>query len=156
MTVDIFSSKIERLFSTVSIYCLDPSILNETSSSRRFLFFGRGPTRKTLPNLSVDTKKKELIGCFRNPGTSWLRIPKWVCDHDFRSLASGIAIPCGVYDLRANTGSFYVGTSCDTPEFAVDRIAHCGKKWGKSSIPMSTNSGEKYDESTAVQQEVYH
>ena len=75
------------------------------------------------------------MGCFRNSGTSWLRIPKWVCGHDFRSLASGIAIPYGVYDLRASTGSFFVRTSCDTPEFSVDRITNCRKEVGQIHYP---------------------
>ncbi len=75
-----------------------------------------------LPLISVDTKKKELVGCFKNPGASWRREPLCVNDHDFRSDAQGIAIPYGVYDLLANRGTVFVGTSHDTPEFAVDSI----------------------------------
>lgn len=88
-----------------------------------------------LPNLSVDTKNKEPIGCFRNPSTSWLRIPKWVYDHDFRSLASGIAIPCGAKDLRAITGAVCVGTSYGTPEFAVGCIANWWKEVRQFQCP---------------------
>ena len=72
-----------------------------------------------IPMISVDTKKKEYVGCFQNPGRCWGRKPTLVNDHDFRSLASGIAIPYAIYDLFANRGAFYVGTSYDTPEFAV-------------------------------------
>jgi len=64
-----------------------------------------------LSLVSVDTKKKELTGCFRNAGTCWRRAPKLVNDHDFRSQADGRAVPYGLYDLRANTGAFYVGLS---------------------------------------------
>jgi len=81
-----------------------------------------------LPIISVDTKKKELIGCFKNPGVTWDRTPVLVKDHDFRSEADGIAVPYGVYDLHANTGTLFVGTSYDTPGFAVD----CVEKWWRT------------------------
>jgi len=84
------------------------------------------------PIISIDTKKKELIGRFRNAGTSWSRTPCLVNDHDFRSLADGIAIPFGIYDPEANTGSFYVGCSYDTPEFAVDCTANWWRDIGQS------------------------
>ncbi|MFC1707441.1 ISAzo13 family transposase [Planctomycetota bacterium] len=74
---------------------------------------------------SVDTKKKELVGNFKNGGTAWNRTPTLVKDHDFRSDALGIAIPYGVYDPQANRGSVFIGASHDTPQFAVDNIA----KW---------------------------
>jgi hypothetical protein len=83
-------------------------------------FLARG-----LPVISVDTKKKEMIGQFKNPGASWNRQPLYVNDHDFRSDAHGIAVPYGIYDLLANRGTVFVGTSHDTPEFAVDSI----EKW---------------------------
>ena len=81
-----------------------------------------------LPVISVDTKKKELIGVFKNAGAKWDRVPVLVNDHDFRSDADGIAVPYGVYDLQANRGTLFVGTSYDTPEFAVD----CIEKWWRS------------------------
>ena len=81
-----------------------------------------------LPIISIDTKKKELIGCFKNPGVTWDREPVLVNDHDFRSDADGIAVPYGVYDLQANTGTLFVGTSYDTPGFAVD----CVEKWWRT------------------------
>ena len=77
------------------------------------------------PIVSVDTKKRELVGSFKNAGTAWSREPVAVNDHDFRSLASGIAIPYGIYDLEANRASVFVGTSHDTPRFAVDNL----EKW---------------------------
>jgi hypothetical protein len=76
-----------------------------------------------LPVISVDTKKKELVGCFKNAGASWGRSPVEVNDHDFPSDSVGKAIPYGIYDIKFNCGTVYVGTSHDTAEFAVDSIA---------------------------------
>jgi hypothetical protein len=72
------------------------------------------------PMISVDTKKKELVGQFKNHGRVWSRQPILVQDHDFRSQAQGLAIPYGIYDLHANRGMVVVGTSHDTPTFAVE------------------------------------
>src|SRR6266550_8024032 len=78
--------------------------------------------RAALPIISVDTKKKELVGNFKNPGRVWSLQPTPVKDHDFRSEAQGMAIPYGIYDLLANRGSVFVGTSHDTPEFAAGNV----------------------------------
>src|SRR6202049_3797207 len=75
-----------------------------------------------LPVISIDTKKKELVGRFKNAGNAWDREPELVKAHDFRSEALGIAIPYGVFDLHANCGTIFVGTTSDTPDFAVDCI----------------------------------
>ena len=75
-----------------------------------------------LPIVSIDTKKRELVGNFKNQGTTWERSPQAVNDHDFRSQADGIAIPYGVYDVGANRGFVVVGTSHDTPDFAADNL----------------------------------
>ncbi len=72
-----------------------------------------------LPVISVDTKKKELIGNFKNNGSAYKRQPELVKAHDFPSEAVGQAVPYGIYDLRYARGSVYVGESADTPEFAV-------------------------------------
>ena len=77
------------------------------------------------PLISVDTKKKELVGTFRNPGAKWDRSPELVNDHDFRSDDDGLAVPYGIYDPRANAGTVFVGRTADTPAFAVD----CIEKW---------------------------
>lgn len=76
------------------------------------------------PVISVDTKKKELVGNFKNPGQIWCQQPERVNVHDFRSDALGRAVPYGLYDLQHNRGTVYVGRSADTPAFAVDNIAH--------------------------------
>lgn len=75
------------------------------------------------PIISVDTKKKELIGLFKNQGRVWCHKAKKVKDHDFRSEAKGIAAPYGIYDVGLNSGVVVVGQSADTPEFAVNSIA---------------------------------
>jgi hypothetical protein len=74
------------------------------------------------PTLSVDTKKKELIGNFKNPGRIWSQEPEEVNVHDFRQEAVGRAVPYGIYDHQNNRGTVYVGQSADTPTFAVDNI----------------------------------
>lgn len=92
----------------------------EYIKSQREQFMKRGD-----PVLSVDTKKKELVGNFKNNGAAWESAPTAVHDHDFRSMGKGIAVPYGIYDVAANLGSVFIGTSHDTPEFAVDAI----EKW---------------------------
>jgi len=82
-------------------------------------------TNDGAPIISVDTKKRELVGNFKNPGAAWDIKPIAVNDHDFRSLASGVAVPYGIYDLAANRGFVIIGMSHDTPNFAVDSI----RKW---------------------------
>lgn len=67
------------------------------------------------PIISVDTKKRELVGLFKNAGQAWNREPTLVKDHDFRSESNGVAIPYGVYDLLANRATMFVGTTYDTP-----------------------------------------
>ena len=75
------------------------------------------------PHISTDTKKKELIGNFRNPGRVWCQTTERVNVHDFKQDALGRAVPYGVYDLQFNHGTVYLGRSADTPAFAVDNIA---------------------------------
>jgi hypothetical protein len=85
--------------------------------------------------ISVDTKKRELVGTFKNPGTRWDLTPRLVNDHDFRSDATGVAIPYGIYDLLANRGSVAVGVSHDTPAFAAHSIAHWWRQEGMVRYP---------------------
>jgi hypothetical protein len=74
------------------------------------------------PVISVDSKKKELVGNFYNHGRIWCRDAELVNVHDFRSAATAIATPYGIYDYHHNDGMTVVGISYDTPEFAVDSI----------------------------------
>jgi hypothetical protein len=75
------------------------------------------------PQLSVDTKKKELIGNFKNAGQVWCQEPVPVNTHDFKQDSLGRAVPYGIYDQQFNLGTVCLGRSADTPAFAVDNIA---------------------------------
>ena len=88
-----------------------------------------------LPVISVDTKKKELIGNFKNHGQIWCQEATAVNDHDFEQDALGKAVPYGIYDLQHNRGYVYVGKSADTPQFAVEMIARWWTTEGKDSYP---------------------
>ena len=90
---------------------------------------------RDLPIVSIDSKKRELVGNFKNSGSSWDRAPQLVLDHDFRSQADGIAIPYGVYDTRANCGAVFVGTSHDTADFAVDNVLRWWLSDGSERYP---------------------
>ena len=80
-------------------------------------------TTAGLPILSVDTKKKELVGNVKNAGQVWAREPTAVNVHDYPHDALGRAVPYGVYDVINNRGFVCIGTSGDTPAFAVDTIS---------------------------------
>lgn len=86
--------------------------------------------RQGLPIISVDSKKRELIGNFKNSGVKWDRSPVRVNDHDFRSDASGVGISYGIYDPPNNRGTVCVGISHDTPAFAAHSIATWWKREG--------------------------
>ena len=90
---------------------------------------------RNTPISSIDTKKKELVGRFRNAGVSWQPTPVLVNDHDFRSLASGLAVPHGIYDTLANRGFVRVGVSSDTSFFAVDNLTAWWSAEGRSRYP---------------------
>ena len=81
-------------------------------------------TARGQPRISVDTKKKELIGDFKNAGQIWCQEAEEVKVHDFPSEAVGRAVPYGIYDLQHNCATVYVGQSADTPTFAVDNLVH--------------------------------
>jgi hypothetical protein len=95
-------------------------------------------TQAGCPILSIDSKKRELVGNFKNNGTTWSRQPTLVNDHDFRSDAKGIALPYGIYDVGANHGYLFVGTSHDTPAFAVDNLAKWWIYHGRRRYPDTT------------------
>jgi transposase len=95
--------------------------------------------KQGIPMISVDTKNKELIGDFKRHGKAWRREAEEVLKHDFASLAVCRAVPYGIYDIVKNCGFVYVGTSANTPEFAVDAIARWWKEEGKASYPNTGN-----------------
>jgi len=91
--------------------------------------------RKKLPAISIDTKKKELIGNFKNGGCRWGNNNTNVNDHDFPSWATGKVVPYGIYDLLMNKGYVYVGTSCDTAKFSADCIEKWWNNVGRKQYP---------------------
>jgi hypothetical protein len=93
--------------------------------------------QRGLPAISVDTKKKELIGLFKNVGVAWGQEPVSVKDHDFLSEAEGKAIPYGIYDLGANRGTIVVGNSRETAEFAIDSLVLWWQLEGRVRYPTA-------------------
>jgi len=87
------------------------------------------------PVISVDGKKREMIGLFKNSGRAWREKSKQVNDHDFRTDAIGVALPYGIYDVSRNTGMVMVGTTRETPAFAVDAIDRWWRTRGRKNYP---------------------
>ena len=93
--------------------------------------------QKGNPTISVDCKKKELIGNFKNNGREWQAKGQetWVNVYDFLSLADGKAIPYGIYDLIHKSGFVNVGIDHETAEFAVESIRRWWHTCGKALYP---------------------
>jgi transposase len=91
------------------------------------------------PVISVDTKKKELVGNYKNGGREWRKSgkPVEVQVHDFPDPKVGKAVPYGVYDIYDNKGWVNVGTSADTAEFAVQSIRYWWRRMGKARYPKA-------------------
>lgn len=102
--------------------------INETSAE----FLSKGD-----PVISVDTKKKENVGNFKNNGSEYRPVnsPRKVLDHDFPLPELGKVAPYGVYVLNDNTGFVNLGISHDTPEFAGESVAQWWRCVGKSTFP---------------------
>jgi hypothetical protein len=95
---------------------------------------------RRAPVISVDTKKKELVGPYANGGREWQAqgAPEQVRVHDFIDDTLGKVIPYGVYDLAQNTGCVNVGVDHDTAAFAVESIARWWRSMGKKNYPSAT------------------
>ena len=91
------------------------------------------------PILSIDTKKKELLGNFFRPGQLYTQAVLQTFDHDFPSAARGVVIPHGVYDLKRNLGYVNLGTSHDTSEFACDSLWRWWERQGQAAYPRATS-----------------
>lgn len=107
------------------------------------------------PILSIDTKKRELLGTFYRDGRVYATGPLLASDHDFPSHATGTVIPYGLYDLKRNFGYVNLGTSYDTSEFACDSVAWWWEQYGRRLYPNArsvcllcdgggSNSANKY------------
>jgi len=91
-----------------------------------------------LPVVSIDTKKKEMIGDFYREGTIETQATIEVNDHDFGSMGSGTVIPHGVYDVGLNRGFVHLNTSHDTSELACDSLAAWWEGHGRVAYPGGT------------------
>jgi hypothetical protein len=93
--------------------------------------------KKNIPVISVDAKKKELVGNFKNSGRKWMKKgqAEIVNVYDFWFLAKGKAIPYGIYDINMNKGFVNVGIDHNTSEFAVESIRQWWSKIGKKNYP---------------------
>ncbi|MFD5934141.1 ISAzo13 family transposase [Streptomyces sp. NPDC060333] len=91
------------------------------------------------PVISVDTKKKELVGPFKNNGREWEPVgePVRVDTHDFPDRELGKAVPYGIYDVAANTGWVNVGTDHETAAFAVESIRRWWNGAGRATYPRA-------------------
>lgn len=101
--------------------------------------------RQGWPIISIDAKKKELIGNFKNAGHTWRRCGRDVLDHDFPSWADGRAIPFGIYDIARNTGFVVVGMSHETAAFVVQAIRSWWMAVGRWQYPGATRLGIECD-----------
>ena len=108
-----------------------------------------------LPVISIDTKKKELLGDFHRAGVIDTQEPIQVNDHDFSSMGGGTLIPHGIYDVGDNRGWLHLNTSHDTTELACDSIEAWWRRHGSSRYPKArrllvlcdgggSNSASKY------------
>ncbi len=94
--------------------------------------------REKWPVISIDCKKKELLGNFKNPGKTWRRDARDVFDHDFPSWADGRAIPFGIYDITCNQGFAVVGISRETSTFVINAIRTWWMAVGKRKYSGTT------------------
>jgi hypothetical protein len=130
-------------------YSLQVNVKNKEGPSPRerdeqFRYIGAEVKRfleRQDPVLSVDTKKKEKVGEFKNGGQAWRKKgePQEVNTYDFSTLAKGVAIPYGAYDMQRNQGMVNVGTSHDTAEFAVASIRQWWRLFGRRYYKNATS-----------------
>jgi Rhodopirellula transposase DDE domain len=113
---------------------------HDPERDRQFRYLARQRRRfqrRGEPAVSIDTKKKELVGLFKNAGLTWRRQPIDVLDHDFPSAARGRATPYGVYDPARNTGFVVVGTSHETADFATAALDRWWVEHGRWCYPRA-------------------
>ena len=92
-------------------------------------------TAAGLPVVSMDAKKKELVGNFKNPGVAWRQKSEAVNTYDFIRDAQCRATPYAIYDVNRNRGAVAVGTSADTARFAADGLEHWWRGDGRRAYP---------------------
>jgi len=90
-----------------------------------------------IPIVSIDTKKKELVGNFKRQGNVLCTAAPKAFDHDFATFSEGTIVPHGIYDIARNTGYLTIGTSHDTSEFVCDNIEACWNEHLKPLYPQA-------------------
>ena len=90
------------------------------------------------PVISIDTKKRELLGNFYRAGTLYTQETIQTFDHDFPSAATGVVVPHGIYDLKENLGHINLGVSHDTSQFACDSVERWWREHGQKQYPHAT------------------
>jgi len=125
-----------------TLYARNKKITSQSHLDRNALFEYIGQTcqefeRQGNPIISVECKKKELVGSFKNNGREWQAEGEAaaVNVYDFLSLGNGEAIPCGLYDWIHSQGFVEVGIDHETAEFAVESIRQWWRQWGKDLYP---------------------
>jgi hypothetical protein len=138
----VSASSVRRLLKQLNFHLhVNKKTICSTRSAdrdRQFKLIRRACARfkhQGLPIISVDTKKREMIGLFKNAGAKWAKAATPVNDHDFLKDAVGVAISYGVYDAQANRGHIVVGTSHDTSGFAGDALALWWNREGRGRYP---------------------
>ena len=109
----------------------DTQFRHITQQRRSFVVAGN-------PRISIDAKKRERVGAFKNPGQRWCRTPIDVNTHDFPSDAVAQAVPYGVFDPELNRGHVCVGTSGNTADLAVDAVRDWWRRTGKRQYRGAT------------------
>jgi len=89
------------------------------------------------PVISIDTKKKELLGNFQRPGTTYTEQPVETFDHDFGSAGQGKLIPHGIYDMAQGHAHIHLNTSHDTSELCCDSVASWWEQHGRAAYPQA-------------------
>ena len=113
---------------------------HEPERDRQFRYIVRQRRRfqkQGNPAVSIDSKKKEPVGLFKNPGRTWRRAAKDVWDHDFASWALGRGIPFGIYDAQQQLGFVVVGTSNETAAFVANALSTWWGREGRWCYPQS-------------------
>jgi hypothetical protein len=113
---------------------------HEPERDRQFRYLARRRRsfqKQGNPAVSIDTKKKEQVGLFKNPGRTWRRMAIDVWDHDFPKLAIGRGVPFGIYDGQRQTGFVVVGMSNETAAFAASALSTWWEEHGRWCYPKS-------------------
>jgi hypothetical protein len=114
--------------------------VHEPERDRQFRYIVRQRRRfqkQGNPAISIDAKKKELVGLFKNPGRTWRKEPIDVLDHDFPGRAKGRAIPFGIYNELWRTGFVVIGTSNETAAFAGAALSCWWENHGRWRCPKA-------------------